>query len=84
MRNLLILLLAAAVVWLVMERIRLADALAAAKTETETSAKRVEELERISGIGPRSGAPGSRSGWINDHVEKGARSLDAPKAGGRH
>ena len=82
MRNLLILLLGAAVIWLFIERNRLTDELAAAKTELETAQKKVEEMESAGGsqrAGGRPGAAPGKANWLNEHINRSSRALDTPK-----
>ena len=82
MRNLLIVLLAAAVVWLFMERVRLSDELAAAKTKSEELEKYVQSIGGYSGSPGAPGAPRTKN-WLNEHIDRGARTLDTPKTGGQ-
>ena len=86
MRNLLILVLGAAVVWLLIERSRLTDELTAAVTQVDAKEKELTEL-RAAVPGTRTivqpggtrtiirEAPG-KSSWLNEHLEKGAKALE--------
>ena len=95
MRTILILVFAAACVWLITERIRLTEQVTSMEEQLK---KKQDELDENSkqlqagGYRPATGtsngslgskpiAPPPKAGWINEHVEKGARSLDAPKQG---
>lgn len=89
MRNLLILILGAAVVWLLIERNRLTDEANAAVAQIAEKDKELAEMRAL--------VPGTRtiiqpggtrtiirdnpgkSSWLNEHLEKGAKALD-PKA----
>ena len=84
MRNLLILVLGAAVVWLLIERSRLTEEAAVAKTELDKTQKTVEVYVRQVGVltstGVPAGPPASRKeSWLDAHVEKGARALAQPE-----
>lgn len=85
MRNLLILVLGAVVVWLLMERHRLMDELTAAKTEVEASQKKAVEIEQQltrSGTRTPSVTHGRQGSWLDAHLERGAKAL-APQKNGR-
>ena len=92
MRTLLILVFAIASVWLLTERMRLTDQVAALEEQLKKKEADLEEYTkqaqkaaaaRTGGSFSPSGlppvAPAPKPGWINEHVQKGARSLDAPK-----
>jgi hypothetical protein len=93
-RTLLIILLAIASVWLFTERMRLTDQVAALEEQLKKKEADLEDYVKqaqraaarpgsASGYTTPSGgspiAPPPKPGWINEHVEKGARSLDNPK-----
>jgi hypothetical protein len=75
-RNLIILVLGAAVVWLLMERSRLADEVAAAKSDIAAVEKRAELAEKqLMALNP--GGRGARKeSWLDPHIEKGAKALN--------
>ena len=95
MRTLLILVFAVASIWLFTERMRLTDQVAALEEQLKKKeadledyvkqAQRAAAAARPGGNLSPSGlppiAPPPKAGWINDHVEKGARALDTPKTG---
>jgi hypothetical protein len=81
-RNLLILVLGAVVVWLMMERNRLIEEATVAKNELSALQKKVEEVERQTGAKfiSRPGTPipvavGHKGSWLDAHIEKGAKAL---------
>ena len=84
MRNLLILVLGAAVVWLLIERGRLTEEATVAKAELEKSQKTVEVYVRQVGVLTSSGvpaaaAPGRKESWLDAHLDKGAKALAQPE-----
>ena len=86
MRNLLILILGAAVIWLLIERSRLSDELSAAVTQVDAKEKELAELrEAVPGTRTIVQPGGTRTiiretrgkgSWLNEHLEKGAKALD--------
>ena len=66
MRNLLILILGAAVVWLLIERNRLTNELAASATQLTEVQSRVDQGRSLGG---------SRKSWLDDHIDRGAKAL---------
>jgi hypothetical protein len=89
-RNLIILVLAGLCAWLVKERITLKEEVGSLSQQLEKIQKEHTEFQMQVGVAPnqRPGtgapriggrpAPGS-SQWIQEHVERGARALEAPK-----
>ena len=89
MRTFLILILGAAVVWLLIERSRLTDELEAAVTQVDAKEKELTELRAalpgtrtiVQPGGTRTiirNGPGKGS-WLDEHLEKGAKALE-PKS----
>ena len=89
MRNLLILVLGAAVVWLLIERSRLVQEAEVAKGEVgklQEEAKATDEHLTALGVKRPAGkgaAPGwnapRRESWLDAHLEKGAKALSNPQ-----
>ena len=85
MRNLLILVLGAVVVWLLIERNRLVQEAEVAKGEVQKlqdAAKDTDQqltalgIKRPSVKGAPIGAPLRRESWLDAHLEKGAKALN--------
>lgn len=87
MRNLLILVLGAAVVWLLIERNRLVQEAEVAKGEVGKLQEEVKATdEHLSALGVKrpsgkaGGAwPQKRESWLDAHLEKGAKALSNPQ-----
>jgi hypothetical protein len=94
-RTLLILVFAVASIWLLTERMRLTEQVTALEEQIKKKDADLEDYTKqqpqrssmrpIGGTALNPGgatqpiAPPPKAGWINDHIDKGARSLDAPK-----
>jgi hypothetical protein len=94
-RTFLILVFAVASIWLLTERIRLTEQVTALEeqikkkdADLETYTKQTQQRPGMRPVGGTALNPGGaaqpiapppKAGWINDHIDKGARSLDAPK-----
>ena len=85
MRNLLILILGAVIVWLLIERTRLIDEANVAKADLDKAQKTVEVYVRQVGVlttpvpgGPL--VPAKKDSWLNAHLEKGAKALTNPQS----
>jgi hypothetical protein len=91
-RTLLILVFAVAAVWLFTERLRLTDQVTSLEEQLKKKQEEVDDYAkqaqatsaRPSSPFSNNGQPGTakqpivpqKPGWINEHVEKGARALD--------
>jgi hypothetical protein len=81
-RNLLILVLGGVIVWLLIDRNRLNEELAAAKSELATAQEQLAPVKPGQHGRPnaaRGTAGGNRGGsWLDEHIERGAKILSAP------
>ena len=91
MRTLLILVFAVAAVWLFTERLRLTDQVTSLEEQLKKKQEEVDDYAKQAQAASArpsgtffNGQPGTvkqpivpqKPGWINEHVEKGARALD--------
>ena len=85
MRNLLILVLGAVVVWLLIERNRLVQETEVSKAEVEKLQKEAKDtdqqlialgVKKPSGKGGAVGVPPRKESWLDAHLEKGAKALN--------
>lgn len=84
MRNLLILVLGAAVVWLLIERGQTTEELTVARKDVDQLRKRATDAEaRLAlttggRVTPGSPQPARTGSWLDAHVERGAKVLSQP------
>jgi hypothetical protein len=91
MRYLLIVALAAAVVWLFIERKRLSDENEALHTQIAEKEKALEDVTKVAAAQPGTRTvilPGgtrtviqsgpAKSSWLDSHIKEGAHALDGP------